>query len=140
MPPARCFGRGSTRAWWPIGARADCRPKLGSCWLRTCARLASTFPRIYLGCSNRGGQTMTTGSETKAELSKAGARFVSATGGNGHPREVIETPQRQPIMATLETLKARSNDNWAALIAAIHRFVDDQRQELDRLERWLGTK
>jgi len=69
-----------------------------------------------------------------AELAKVGAKVVAGNGGE------ISTPQRQPMLASLETLKLRSNDNWGALIAAIHRFVDDQRNELDRLERWLGTK
>jgi len=60
--------------------------------------------------------------------------------GNGGEVERIETPHRQPLLASLENMQKRSNDNWGALTVAIHEFIVRQRNELDRLEHWLGTK
>jgi hypothetical protein len=90
-------------------------------------------------------ETMALEPETKAELSKAGARVVATTGAPSrelYERQVGGNGQqhRAAMIASLEAMQARSHDNWAQLIATIRAFVTEQRGELDRLERWLGTK
>lgn len=84
--------------------------------------------------------------ETKAELSRAGARMLSASAGrggvegNGKQDLVGERPHRAPMIASLRSMQQRSNDNWERLIEAIGTFVNEQRGLADAAERWLGTK
>jgi len=91
--------------------------------------------------------------KTQAELAAAGARFVSATGGrspldqsplpgpSGNGRlPTIEPRSTETLIAWLEDGKLRSNNNWAALIAAIHRFSSAQAELQNETDRQLGTK
>jgi len=89
--------------------------------------------------------------ETKAELSKAGARFVSATGGvspidksplpgpAGNGQQAAK-PASLTLMDRINEMATRDQEDWRYLSETLRKFVAQRRADLDYLERLLGTK
>jgi len=86
--------------------------------------------------------------EPEAELSKAGARFVSATGGQNPldkspvpgPSGNGQRPTALTLMDRVREMANRDQEDWRYLEETLRKFVAQRRSDLDYLERLLGTK
>jgi len=66
------------------------------------------------------------------------AHLLARSGNSGRGEERVETPIRQGMLASLESLRKEYDDEWAQLISEIRSFATRMDDRQAKLKRWLG--